>query len=974
MCDPAPRPISWIGKAGAGSFPVDVFIGGEWKSYVIPNHNSYMKTDHLYRFLRLAALSLAGIVLLSCEELFGPRPEPEPDPVEEVTVRNYTKNDGEEVVEMGEQTIFVRSDLSKTLTGYDEAKGILTFSESETLERLNIKVGDYLYSNEQTERFPDGYCFKVISVPVETKARTRYGPGDVASFNYGVEPANIVDAIEYCKEIAQVDWDKMSTDNVSVFDIFDMPDFVKIDDGILDKTVFKKRPLGDKLSIVPGRKKSSIEYVIWESSAKSQAGYGKVKEADMKLVVALTLDHEFYDGLEFELNHGKVLIDTDIECGVTVNLKFKIDGKNFNQEEMSKEDRKAFLEEFERTGARTFGKMVQICSFDFPMNLSTVIIRPKIDILWDFRIEKIGGEFSFTVGYTGAKYNFHLENRAPWSTKLEGEVLTCLHKPEWVADFTGELKGTIATGPAAGITFEIPGMRYSGEYKNVRQWKNYKGRSIPAFAGCYLELLLEGDFKLTTKYETLDSKLLTTVTLGSKLKLDAVEEHLLGFGKLLVGHDQWRLPLLEWKLGDLTWELLEIGDGEYCISPEVGAYVPEGEAVRFEWGSSRDKSESNRYDLYFGTDPNQLRLIAESLGTTSYKLKASETGGAGKRYWKVVAVTPSGQKLENEVWSFTIGDNPGDQTTVMVPIDLGLPSGMMWGDRNLGAKQTSEAGFHYAWGGLTKVTGPTYWTDYRFSDGTESVMTKYNRTDMLTVLESADDIATVGSERAGWRMPVREEWEELLTYCNWTYSERGGVPGYVVTNEETGAYIFLPVITDYYGKDGPAVSDGALYWTSSRNILNNVSLADAVRVKSPGKMASVLEPRYYGLMVRPVFTGNAAPGLAVDYQELNFEDVGVDMSKPRYLAVTNVGYSALYFDIVGISDAFSCEEMGKTITLKPGQTHVYTINFQPTEMRSYTGKLLIGSNAPGGVTTVELKGVGVSKSDGGLDDVPGHNL
>ena len=35
-----------------------------------------------FRFLRLVALSLAGIVLLSCEELFGPRPEPEPDPVE----------------------------------------------------------------------------------------------------------------------------------------------------------------------------------------------------------------------------------------------------------------------------------------------------------------------------------------------------------------------------------------------------------------------------------------------------------------------------------------------------------------------------------------------------------------------------------------------------------------------------------------------------------------------------------------------------------------------------------------------------------------------------------------------------------------------------------------------------------------------------------------------------------------------------
>ena len=36
--NPAPRPISWIGKAGAGVFSVDGKVGGEWKNYIQVNH------------------------------------------------------------------------------------------------------------------------------------------------------------------------------------------------------------------------------------------------------------------------------------------------------------------------------------------------------------------------------------------------------------------------------------------------------------------------------------------------------------------------------------------------------------------------------------------------------------------------------------------------------------------------------------------------------------------------------------------------------------------------------------------------------------------------------------------------------------------------------------------------------------------------------------------------------------------------
>lgn len=936
-----------------------------------------MIAPRLHTFLRAIFLAIIGILLAACTGSNpenptpdpgpgpGPDPVPDPDPTE-VTIRHYQNNGEEESVEMGVNTIYVRSDISSTLKGYDPENHVISFNGSETLDKLKIKVGDYLYSNEQTEMFPDGYCFRVTSVTTKTKA------DDYPVCEYGVEDATILDAIDYYDAHIKAEWDYINPNNISVYKVIDMPDLETAAELVLDDDIFEKKPLGAGLSVTPGLRNTKLEYVIWEDEGKSQPGYGEVKYAEMKLVVEATVDHDLYNGITFKLDHGKIVLDSDIECGVTLTLKFKIDGKNFNQEEMSKEDRKAFLKHFEQTGSRALGRKVQICSIDLPIGPATVLLRPKVDLLWDFRIEEIAGEFSFTVGYAGARYNFHLENARPWSAELKGKILTCTQEPEWVRKFEGELEGTLATGPALGITVEIPGLRYSGEYKNVRKWKNYKGRTIPAFVGAYLELLLEGSFKLKTSYDVGTSKLFTSITLSSKLKLDVFEEHLLGFGKLIVGYDQNRANLHTWNLGDATYVLMENNAEEYCISPEVGAFLPEGGSVLLEWGTTRENSASLVYDVYLGQDEKNLSPISQSQVDTWYRLTESQIPKPGKYYWKIVSRTPSGQQYESDLWFFTIGDDPGVENH-MLPIDLGLPSGISWGDRNLSAENNSSSGLYYQWGSITDVSGPVYWNNYRWSDGTESVMTKYNLTDYITTLEPSDDAATFNNERAGWRMPTKEEWQELKDRCSWTLGQRNGVSGYIVKNEETGAYIFLPLLTDYYGRNGKAASQGSLYWTASRNLMNNISLANAVEVSSPNKVTGKAEPRYEGLMIRPVFDGNPAPVLTVDHDMLDFQGIAVGVSKPAHLAITNTGYSVLYFQVAAIQAPFSCNDM-ENISLEPGHTRVLEISFAPEEIKHYETDLIFSSNGVARTTVVKLKGNGLTDSEGGIDDVPGQNL
>ena len=126
-------------------------------------------------------------------------------------------------------------------------------------------------------------------------------------------------------------------------------------------------------------------------------------------------------------------------------------------------------------------------------------------------------------------------------------------------------------------------------------------------------------------------------------------------------------------------------------------------------------------------------------------------------------------------------------------IDLGLPSGTLWATCNVGTSMQELPGNHYAWGETEKRTVSS--SDYKYYEGFE--YTKYvledsrGTADHNGSLESGDDAARV-NWGGSWRIPTEKEWLELKNNCTWEWATIGNHEGYKVSNNATGASIFLP--------------------------------------------------------------------------------------------------------------------------------------------------------------------------------------
>ena len=144
---------------------------------------------------------------------------------------------------------------------------------------------------------------------------------------------------------------------------------------------------------------------------------------------------------------------------------------------------------------------------------------------------------------------------------------------------------------------------------------------------------------------------------------------------------------------------------------------------------------------------------------------------------------------------------PEEPTSTYQMVDLGLPSGLKWATCNVGATTSEEYGDYYAWGETTtktEYTGENY-TLYEQELGDISGNPTY-------------DVARA-NWGSTWRMPTKEEMEELANNCTWTWTTQNGVNGYTVTGSN-GSSIFLPAAGSYYISVDFAGWNG-YYWSST---------------------------------------------------------------------------------------------------------------------------------------------------------------
>ena len=180
-------------------------------------------------------------------------------------------------------------------------------------------------------------------------------------------------------------------------------------------------------------------------------------------------------------------------------------------------------------------------------------------------------------------------------------------------------------------------------------------------------------------------------------------------------------------------------------------------------------------------------------------------------------------------------------------VDLGLPSGLLWAETNIGAASSADDGDYFAWGETCSKT--TYsWDTYKW--GSSSNFSKYNYSDNKKTLEAADDAATVN-----WgtpcRMPDSSDFQELYDECNWSWkSSYNGASGYLVTGPN-GNTIFLPASgyrcngdLNYHGSNG-------FYW--SRSLYSSgTNNARSLNFGGGNVYPTYGSGRYYGFAVRPV--------------------------------------------------------------------------------------------------------------------------
>ena len=130
-------------------------------------------------------------------------------------------------------------------------------------------------------------------------------------------------------------------------------------------------------------------------------------------------------------------------------------------------------------------------------------------------------------------------------------------------------------------------------------------------------------------------------------------------------------------------------------------------------------------------------------------------------------------------------------------VDLGLPSGTLWATCNVGANAPEEYGDYFAWG-ETETKEVYTWTTYKWCNGSGDSLTKYctdssygynGCVDNKTELDPEDDAAYV-NWGPSWRMPSREQFNELRENCSEQWIQRNGVYGCLLTGSN-GNSLFL---------------------------------------------------------------------------------------------------------------------------------------------------------------------------------------
>ena len=189
----------------------------------------------------------------------------------------------------------------------------------------------------------------------------------------------------------------------------------------------------------------------------------------------------------------------------------------------------------------------------------------------------------------------------------------------------------------------------------------------------------------------------------------------------------------------------------------------------------------------------------------------------------------------------TTGDEPADIVADPVAVDLGLPSGTKWADRNIGALNPEDTGLYFSWG---NTVGHEAGKDYNFEYDYDNTPGSKLKDD----IDLEHDAARVNLGEP-WKMPTKEQFKELVDNCESEVTTLNGYLGRRFTSKINGNSIFMPFAgyisgTSLYGR-----GSNGFYWSSS---LSSQANGYSLLFYSGGVDPADSNSRFYGFSVRAV--------------------------------------------------------------------------------------------------------------------------
>ena len=233
--------------------------------------------------------------------------------------------------------------------------------------------------------------------------------------------------------------------------------------------------------------------------------------------------------------------------------------------------------------------------------------------------------------------------------------------------------------------------------------------------------------------------------------------------------------------------------------------------------------------LSFGVEYSPYESFAQisrvSASNYSFRVKLSSLSSQTTYYYRTYLEIyyPSGskEKFQGETRQFKTG-------ALRRAIDLGLTSGTLWANMNVGASSPEDYGSYFVWGATQAYPGQTSSaTDYELPVGRDAAYVNW------------------GSD---WRMPTANQMKELASECYIYWRTQAGKNGILFQSKKNGNSIFLPAVGYIYSGSQYSQGTSAYYWSRNRGS----SYAYALYFNSTGVTYNYSTYTSYGCAVRPV--------------------------------------------------------------------------------------------------------------------------